>query len=161
VGGAGEVAVELQDFFRLRKGMEHRPRQHRADRMEAVLKGGHHAKVAPASADAPEELRVLSGAGNPQRAVGGDEIDGEQVVRGEPVFIPQPAGEVGLAWGVYLEQFQEQGHPPERARVRFSKVLTKGPRGWQVLLYHRDIQPFTDDGRYPRSLTVVSPTHEG
>jgi hypothetical protein len=39
------------------------------------------------------------------------------------------------------EEFQEQGRPPERARVRFSKVLTRGARGWQVLLYHRDIQP--------------------
>jgi hypothetical protein len=29
-----------------------------------------------------------------------------------------------------------------------------------VLLYHRDIQPFTDDGRYPKALTVVPPTHE-
>jgi ketosteroid isomerase-like protein len=67
-------------------------------------------------------------------------------------------GAVGLAWGVYIETFQEQGRPPERARVRFSKVLTKEPHGWQVLLYHRDIQPFTDDGRYPRTLTVVPPT---
>ena len=40
------------------------------------------------------------------------------------------------------------------------KVLTKGARGWQVLLYHRDIQPYTDDGRYPRALTVVPPTPE-
>jgi ketosteroid isomerase-like protein len=69
-------------------------------------------------------------------------------------------GEVGLARGVYIETFQEQGHPPERARVRFSKVLTKGERGWQVRLYHRDIQPFADDGRYPRALTVAPPTHE-
>jgi ketosteroid isomerase-like protein len=66
-------------------------------------------------------------------------------------------GEIGLAWGVYIEAFQEQGHPPERARVRFSKVLTRGPRGWQVVLYHRDIQPFSEDGRYPRALTAVSP----
>jgi ketosteroid isomerase-like protein len=67
-------------------------------------------------------------------------------------------GEIGLAWGIYIETFQEEGHPPERARVRFSKVLTQGPQGWQVLLYHRDIQPFADDGRYPRALTVVPPT---
>ena len=58
---------------------------------------------------------------------------------------------------MYIEEFQEKGRPPERARVRFSKVLTKGARGWQVLLYHRDIQPFNDDGSYPRALTVVSP----
>ena len=50
------------------------------------------------------------------------------------------------------------GTPPERARVRFSKVLTRGPQGWQVRLYHRDIQPFADDGRYPRALTVMPPT---
>jgi ketosteroid isomerase-like protein len=65
-------------------------------------------------------------------------------------------GDVGLAWGVFLEQWQDKGQPPEQARVRFSKVLTKSAHGWQVLLYHRDIQPFADDGRYPKPLTVVS-----
>jgi ketosteroid isomerase-like protein len=69
-------------------------------------------------------------------------------------------GDIGLAWGVYIEEFQEKGRPPERARVRFSKVLTKGARGWQVLLYDRDIQPFTAEGHYPRELTVVSPPTE-
>ena len=68
-------------------------------------------------------------------------------------------GDVGLAWGVHIEEFQEKGRPPERARVRFSSVLTKGASGWQVLLYHRDIQPFNDDGSYPRALTAVSPTN--
>jgi ketosteroid isomerase-like protein len=66
-------------------------------------------------------------------------------------------GDMGLAWGTFLEQWQEQGRPPEQARVRFSKVLTRGTQGWQVVLYHRDIQPFADDGRYPWALTVVSP----
>jgi ketosteroid isomerase-like protein len=66
-------------------------------------------------------------------------------------------GDVGLAWGTYIETFQEKGQPPERARVRFSKVLTRHADGWRVLLYHRDIQPFGADGRYPRSLTVVEP----
>jgi ketosteroid isomerase-like protein len=66
------------------------------------------------------------------------------------------AGDVGLAWGVYIEEFQEKGRPPERARVRFSKVLAKGAQGWQVLLYHRDIQPYDEEGVYPRALTVVS-----
>jgi ketosteroid isomerase-like protein len=67
-------------------------------------------------------------------------------------------GDVGLAWGTYLETWQDQGQPPEQARVRFSKVLTKGAGGWEVVLYHRDIQPFTAAGRYPKDLTVVSPT---
>ena len=69
-------------------------------------------------------------------------------------------GNIGLAWGTYLEQWQDQGQPPEQARVRFSKVLTRGERGWEVVLYHRDIQPFTADGRYPRALTVVAPASE-
>ena len=66
-------------------------------------------------------------------------------------------GELGLAWGVYVEAWQDNGQPPEQARVRFSKVLTKGVRGWQVLLYHRDIQPFTEEGLYPKTFTVVAP----
>jgi ketosteroid isomerase-like protein len=48
-------------------------------------------------------------------------------------------GDAGLAWGTYLETWQDQGQPPEQARVRFSKVLTKSERGWEVMLYHRDI----------------------
>jgi len=66
-------------------------------------------------------------------------------------------GDVGLAWGVFLEQWQDKGQPPEQARVRFSKVLTRGAQGWQVVLYHRDIQPFAADGCYPKALTIVSP----
>jgi ketosteroid isomerase-like protein len=65
-------------------------------------------------------------------------------------------GHIGLAWGTYVEEFQEKGQPPERARVRFSKVLTREASGiWRVLLYHRDIQPFNEDGNYSRALTVV------
>jgi ketosteroid isomerase-like protein len=74
-------------------------------------------------------------------------------------FQTSVTGDIGLAWGVLIEEFQEKGRPPERARVRFSKVLTKGASGWQVLLYHRDIQPFTAEGWYPRELTVGSPAH--
>jgi ketosteroid isomerase-like protein len=66
------------------------------------------------------------------------------------------AGDLGLAWGVFVEEYQENGQPPERARVRFSNVMAKGPQGWQVLLYHRDIQPFNEDGRYPKTLTSIS-----
>ena len=70
-------------------------------------------------------------------------------------FETSGAGEVGMAWGTFIEKWQDKGQPPEQARVRFSKVLTKGARGWQVLLYRRDIQPF-EEGRYPKTITVVS-----
>lgn len=66
------------------------------------------------------------------------------------------AGDIGLAWGVYREKFRQKGRPPERARIRFSKVLAKGARGWEILLYHRDIQPYNEDGVYPTALTVGS-----
>ena len=68
------------------------------------------------------------------------------------------SGDIGLAWGVFIEDFQVKGRPPERARVRFSNALSKGARGWQSLLFHRDIQPFDEEGCYPTDLTVNSPT---
>ena len=91
VGSAGEVAVELQGLFRLRKGMQHQPRQYRADGMETVLERGDHAKVAPTATQPPEEVGIRGIADHPDLAVGGDEIDGEQVIAGQPVFVPQPA----------------------------------------------------------------------
>jgi ketosteroid isomerase-like protein len=68
-------------------------------------------------------------------------------------------GDIGLAGGVHTEDFKVKGRPPERARVRFSLVLKKGAAGWQVLLFHRDIQPFDEEGRYPTTLTEVSPNN--
>jgi hypothetical protein len=56
-----------------------------------------------------------------------------------------------------METWQDNGQSPEQAQVRFSFVFTKGAQGWQVLMYHRDIQPFTEEGRYPKALTAVSP----
>ena len=62
-------------------------------------------------------------------------------------------GDVGFAWGVYVEHFQPKGGTPERARVRFSQAMTKTDDGWKFLSFHRDIQPFDADGRYLPSLT--------
>jgi ketosteroid isomerase-like protein len=70
-------------------------------------------------------------------------------------FETSVTGALGMAWGTFIEKWQDKGQPPEQARVRFSKVLAKGARGWQVLLYHRDIQPF-EQKRYLKTLTVVS-----
>ena len=72
-------------------------------------------------------------------------------------FETSVTGDIGLAWGTFVEKWQDKGLPPEQVRVRFSTVFAKGAQGWQVLLYHRDIQPFTDEGHYPKTLTVVSP----
>ncbi len=67
------------------------------------------------------------------------------------------AGDVGLAWGFFVESFQEKGRPPERSTVRFTLTMAKDDSGWKVLLYHRDMQPLDENGRYLRSLTTVGP----
>ena len=72
-------------------------------------------------------------------------------------FETSVTGDLGMAWGTFIEKWQDKGQPPEQARVRFSNMFIKAAQCWQVLLYHRDIQPFTDEGRYPKTLTVVSP----
>ena len=59
-------------------------------------------------------------------------------------------GDFGMAWGTFVEEFQHNGQRPERALVRFSNVMTKGPEGWRVLLYHRDIQPLPKRAFTPR-----------
>ena len=64
-------------------------------------------------------------------------------------------GEIGMAWGTYTENFQVTGSAPERVRVRFSQVMSKGESGWRVIMFHRDIQPFDTSGAYPRSLTTA------
>ncbi|MBK7330276.1 MAG: nuclear transport factor 2 family protein [Dehalococcoidia bacterium] len=65
------------------------------------------------------------------------------------------AGDLGLAWGTYVETFQQKGFAPEQARVRFSQVMSRDESGWRVVMFHRDIQPFDERGVYPRSLTTL------
>jgi len=62
---------------------------------------------------------------------------------------------IGLAWGVWYERFKQKGQPSENARVRFSVTFQKNSDGWHIIMYHRDIQPFNEDGRYPIELTMV------
>jgi len=64
-------------------------------------------------------------------------------------------GEIGFAWGRIVEDLRYIGRDPERARVRFSQAMAKTDRGWQVLSFHRDIQPFDSEGRYPGELTSL------
>ena len=57
-------------------------------------------------------------------------------------------GEVGLAWGVYTEEFKAEGQPPATVRVRFTNALRRHGQGWENLLYHRDAQQFGENGEY-------------
>jgi hypothetical protein len=54
-------------------------------------------------------------------------------------------GEIGLAWGVHVEEFTEQGKPRRVVRVRFTNTLRWDGQRWINLLYHRDAQEFPDE----------------
>src|SRR5438445_2146929 len=62
-------------------------------------------------------------------------------------------GDVGLAWGLFVEDFKIKGQPAEKARVRFTHVMKKEGEHWRPLLFHRDIQPFDEHGRYLAQFT--------
>ena len=59
-------------------------------------------------------------------------------------------GETGLAGGFLTEDFKEKGRAPEKLRVRFTQTLKYKPNGWRTLLFHRDVQPFDQQGKYLR-----------
>ena len=82
---------ECEDCLGVLEWMNDDTDQHWADLMELVLEGGDDAKVATAPTDTPEEVWMLGVPGNPDLAVGGDEIHREQVVACQAICVPQPA----------------------------------------------------------------------
>jgi ketosteroid isomerase-like protein len=65
-------------------------------------------------------------------------------------------GDIGLAWGFHIEDFKCKGQPPEWVRVRFSVVYKKKDENCIPVLYHRDIQPFDETGKYLPEFKMVS-----
>ena len=61
----------------------------------------------------------------------------------------------GLAWGFETESYKMKGRPSEKALIRFSVTLMKDSDGWHDIMYHRDIQPFNENGFYPIELTRI------
>ena len=57
-------------------------------------------------------------------------------------------GDVGVAWGMYHEEFQEKGGEPQVLRGRFSETVTYQEGQWRTLFYHRDMTPFDESGNY-------------
>ena len=57
-------------------------------------------------------------------------------------------GDLGLAWGFFTEEFHVRGRVPEKVGVRFTTALKREAGTWRQLLFHRDAQPFGDDGSY-------------
>jgi hypothetical protein len=86
------VAVEAKHLGCVLHGPEHGAGHDlRADRMQSELEVGHDAEVPTAAAHAPEQIRVLVLAGLHELAVGGDDVDGDEVVDAEPVLAHDPA----------------------------------------------------------------------
>jgi ketosteroid isomerase-like protein len=65
-------------------------------------------------------------------------------------------GDIGLAWGLYKEEFALRGREPEVVCCRFSEVMRRDASGWRTLLFQRDAQPFDSAGRY-----IPSAVHRG
>ena len=81
----GNVAIQPRDIGGGVAGPNHQTRRdERADRVEPEHERRRHAEVAAAAVQRPEQVGVLVLAGGDLPAVGGDEIDRDQVVAGEP-----------------------------------------------------------------------------
>ncbi|MDM0085129.1 hypothetical protein QTI17_31540 [Variovorax sp. J31P179] len=63
---------------------------HRADGMQLELERGHHAEVAAATADSPEQIGVLLLAGAQELAFGGDHVGRDQAVDAQAEVPAQP-----------------------------------------------------------------------
>ncbi len=56
--------------------------------------------------------------------------------------------DLGLAWGSYTEEFKHKGQSPEKTRIRFTSTYKKYGDKWRLIMFHKDIQPFTEEGLY-------------
>ncbi len=92
-GVAHDVAVERHQLAAAGGRVERQPGEHLAlDRVQAELERGDHAEVAAAAAQRPEQLGMLVRGRAHLLALGGHELDGEQVVAGQAVLALEPAG---------------------------------------------------------------------
>ena len=88
-----KLAVRAKNFAGHRSRPDEQPGlDGRADRVEPILERRHHAEIAAAAADGPEQIRVLSLAGGDERPVGQDHVRFEQVVDRETVLAGEIAG---------------------------------------------------------------------
>ena len=56
---------------------------------------------------------------------------------------------VGVAWGVFTEDFQMKGRKPEKNTIRFSMTCVLDGNGeWRELVGHRDMQEFDSNDLY-------------
>jgi hypothetical protein len=87
-----EVAREAQDVAGAVQGMQHDPGEDvRPERVKLELELRHHAEVAAAAAQGPEQVGILVVARTHEFAFGGDELDRADAVTREPVLAHDPA----------------------------------------------------------------------
>ena len=72
--GCDVLAVEAQDVACVLQLVKHRAAVDVVDRVQAELERSHHAEVATATADGPEEVFVFPLARDEEPPVGGDDI---------------------------------------------------------------------------------------
>lgn len=108
-GGLAEFPVEAEHLLGLAQRVDHHPSQDcRADDVESILEGGDDAEIAAATAQAPEEILVLRGAGRQKAAVAGD-LSFAKTASG---LARSHSGSTGPG----LEAELERGRPPSSER---------------------------------------------
>ena len=90
--GRQEIAIGAHHGLGVSRLPEDRARVDRADRMRLEQEARHHAEVAAAPAQRPEEIGMLALAGRDETAVGQDDVRFEQVVDRQAVLAREVPG---------------------------------------------------------------------
>src|SRR5438477_12604451 len=89
--GGGETAVESQHLpGAVERVSDQAPGDHWPDRNQPVLEGRHHAEIAAAATDGPEQIRVLLDASLQRPSLRCDQLDRLQIIESQPVFPHKP-----------------------------------------------------------------------
>ena len=56
--------------------------------------------------------------------------------------------DIGIAWGFYTEEFKHVGEPQDKVRIRFTSTYRRDGDNWSLVMSHKDMQPFNEDGTY-------------
>lgn len=86
-----EVAVGAGDLESVLRPEQQHHHRHRRQGVQLQRDGGRHPEIPPAAVQGPEQLRVLVRTGVDRAAVRRHQLDGDEIVAGEPELPLQPA----------------------------------------------------------------------